>query len=384
MVLDSLQLLERLIAFRTVSDQSNLELIRFVREYLADRGFEILEVEDRDNAKANLFARLGPADRAGVVLSGHSDVVPVKGQAWTSDPFDLTERNGRLFGRGTADMKSFVACSLRAADLGSKQRLNVPLYISLTHDEEVGCVGVRRLIDRLTLDPPPIKVCIVGEPTSMALGLGHKSKLAARATFHGVGGHSALAPKFLNAIHLAADFVAALRRRQTELAEKPQANSGYDIPYATVHAGLIGGGTALNLVPEAAFVDFEIRSMPTADASVILSDIAADAERVVEPFRSEFPGCTCEIVTVNSYPGFETSEESEAVAFMRTVVESPGATKLAFGTEGGLFAQRLGLPVVVCGPGSIAQAHIVDEFISRDQIAACDRMMDRIVSALSH
>ena len=381
--MDSIENLERLVAFPTVSDRSNLDLISFVRDHLANRGFDILTVEDRVGSKANLFARLGPPDRPGVILSGHSDVVPVKGQTWASDPFTLVERNGRLFGRGAADMKGFVACSLRAADVASRLRLNAPLYISLTHDEEIGCVGVRALLDRLVERPPMVRACIVGEPTSMAIGLGHKGKYAARATFHGVGGHSALAPRFLNSIHLAADFIAALRRRQDELAADPVAGTGYDIPYTTIHAGLIRGGTALNLVPDISTVDFEIRSVISTDPSLVMSEIARDAEQIVNRARDRFPQAKVEIETVNSYPGFETDKNSDAVSFMQGLLESASLTKLAFGTEGGLFASRLHVPVVVCGPGSIVQAHIADEYIAREQIAACDRMMDRLVATLA-
>jgi acetylornithine deacetylase len=380
--LDSFQLLERLVAFPSVSDRSNLDIIAFVRDYLAGRGFEVLLVEDSEGKKANLFARLGPADRKGVILSSHSDVVPVAGQAWTSDPFTLIARGERLFGRGTTDMKAFVACSLRAADLASRVKLTAPLYISFSHDEEIGCVGVRSLLDRLAGNPPFVRACIVGEPTLMAIGLGHKGKLAARATFYGAAGHSALAPRFLNAIHLATEFVQGLRRRQDKFASSPAQAEGYDIPYTTVHAGVIGGGTALNLVPEQAFVDFEIRAVGSTDLEDILSAIRADADAIVAPYRARFPKASVAIETVNSYPGFETPESSDAVSFMHRLLEAPAKTKLPFGTEGGLFAQKLGLPVIVCGPGSIAQAHIADEFIERGQIVACDQMMDRLVAEL--
>lgn len=381
--MDSLHLLDRLIAFPTVSDRPNLELVAFVRDFLSSRGFQISLIPDATGTKANLFATLGPSGAAGVILSSHSDVVPVAGQAWTSDPFALTARGDRLFGRGTTDMKGFVACSLRAADLASRAKLSAPLYIAMSHDEEIGCVGVRSMIDKLRQSPPPVRLCIVGEPTSMAIGLGHKGKLAARASFRGVAGHSALAPKFLNAIHLAAEFVQLLRRWQDRLASEAQAQSGYDIPYTTVHAGVIGGGTALNLVSEQAFVDFEIRPIGAADPAQILSRITADAQSIVAPYRASFPDASMDVAIANSYPGFDISSDADAVSFMRGILGAPPEVKLPFGTEGGLFARELGMPVMICGPGSIAQAHIADEFIARDQIAACDRMMDRVVDALA-
>lgn len=382
--MDSLQLLDRLIAFPTVSDRSNLELVAFVRNFLSSRGFEIMLIPDATGKKQNLFASLGPSGQSGVILSSHSDVVPVAGQAWASDPFVLTARNGKLFGRGTTDMKGFVACSLRAADLASRARLAAPLHIAMSHDEEIGCIGVRSMLDALRRSPPALRLCIVGEPTSMAIGLGHKGKLAARAAFRGVAGHSALAPQFLSAIHLAADFVQLLKRWQERLAANADAGSGYDIPYTTVHAGIIEGGTALNLVPEQAFVDFEIRPLCAADPAQILSQIAAEAESaVVAPHRARFPAAAMDMTVANSYPGFDTPDGTDAVAFMRGILDAPRQVKLPFGTEGGLFAQELGAPVVICGPGSIAQAHIADEFIAREEIAACDRMMDRLVAAIA-
>jgi acetylornithine deacetylase len=381
--LNSLLLLDRLIAFPTVSDRSNLQLISFVREFLLERGFDVMLVEDRTGAKANLFATLGPTSIPGIILSGHSDVVPIEGQTWTSDPFVLTPRGERLFGRGTTDMKGFVACALRAADLASHGALSAPLHIALSHDEEIGCVGVRSMLDKLRLSSPPLRLCIVGEPTSMSIGLGHKGKLAARALFHGVGGHSALAPRLLNALHLAAEFVLGLRRYQDLLEKQAVDDSGYDIPYTTVHAGVAGGGAALNLVPERAFVDFEIRAMASSDSKQILSAIEAVAERIVAPHRERFPHVAVEITTINSYPGLETPEDADAVAFVRKLFDSPSHTKLSFGTEGGFFSEKLDVPVVVCGPGSMEQGHIADEFITREQISACDRMMDRLIKALA-
>jgi acetylornithine deacetylase len=381
--LDSLHLLDRLIAFPTVSDRSNLQLISFVREFLTSRGFEVMLVEDDTGAKANLFATLGPAGTPGIILSGHTDVVPVEGQAWSSDPFVLTQRGEQLFGRGTTDMKGFVACALRAADLASRGALSAPLHIALSHDEEIGCIGVRSLLDKLRLSPPKVRLCIVGEPTSMSIGLGHKGKLAARAVFHGVGGHSAQAPRLLNALHLAAEFVLALRHRQDVLKAQAVDDPAYDIPYTTVHAGVAGGGTALNLVPERAFVDFEIRAIGSVDSTRILAAIAADAEQIVAAHRARFPHAVVEIATINSYPGLETAADTDAVSFVRGLLDSPSQTKFAFGTEGGLFSEKLGVPVVICGPGSMTQAHIADEFITRDQVAACDRMMDRLVKTLA-
>lgn len=381
--MDSVGLLERLVAFPTISARSNLPLIGFVRDYLAELGIEATVLADASGTKANLFATIGPSDRPGIMLSGHTDVVPVEGQAWTCDPFTLIEREGKLFGRGAADMKGFVACMLRAAALAAKRRLATPLQLALSHDEEIGCVGVRAMLEVLARAPVRPRLCIVGEPTSLAVALGHKGKVAARATCCGVEAHSALAPEALNAIHLAADFVNALRARQAAIAATGPRDPAYDVPFTTIHAGVIHGGTALNIVPNRTIVDFEIRNIAADDADRILADIARDAEAVAAPHRPRFPAAAICVEAVNAYPGLDNPTDSEAAAFVRGLLDGAPTTKVAFGTEGGLFQQRLGVPAIVCGPGSMAQGHKPDEFIARTQLDACDRMMDRLLDALA-
>ncbi len=235
----TLDLLDRLIAFPTVSRDPNRELIDFVAAFLAERGVESRLVGGADGRKANLFATLGPTDRGGVMLSGHTDVVPVDGQSWQSDPFRLTVRDGRAFGRGTADMKGFLAAALALADRASREALSIPLHLAFSYDEEIGCVGVRSLIADLERASVRPRFCIVGEPTSMRVALGHKGKIAARACAHGLSAHSALAPNALNAIHLACDFVDRLRFRQSEFAGGGRSDPDYDIPYTTLHVGTI-------------------------------------------------------------------------------------------------------------------------------------------------
>ena len=381
--MDSVGLLERLVAFPTISARSNLPLITFVRDYLAGFGIEATILADASGTKANLFATIGPGDRPGIMLSGHTDVVPVEGQAWTSDPFTLIEREGKLFGRGAADMKGFVACMLRAAGLAAKRRLAMPQQLALSHDEEIGCVGVRAMLEILARAPVKPRLCIVGEPTSLSVALGHKGKVAARATCCGVEAHSALAPEALNAIHLAADFVNALRARQAAIATSGARDPAYDVPFTTIHAGVIHGGTALNIVPNRTLVDFEIRNIGADDAERILADIVEDAEAIAAPHRRRFPAAAICVEVVNAYPGLDNSENSDAAAFVHSLLNKARTTKVAFGTEGGLFQQRLGVPAVLCGPGSMAQGHKPDEFIARTQLDACDRMMDRLLDALA-
>lgn len=381
--MNTLELLDRLIAFPTVSRDPNRELIAFVQDFLAARGIEAQIVATPDGRKANLFATIGPADKPGIMLSGHTDVVPVEGQAWSSDPFRLRVEDGRAYGRGTADMKGFVAAALALAERAAARDLSTPLHLALSHDEEIGCVGVRSLIERMEQAPVRPLMCIVGEPTSLRIATGHKGKLAARATCCGVEGHSALAPRALNAIHLACDFVGVLREQQDRLAAEGARDPDYDIPYTTVHAGVIDGGTALNIVPNRCTVDFEIRNIAQDDASQILNRLMDGAAKLVEQRRAAFPQADITVDVVNTYPGLATPPDAPIVDFVRLLVEDPATFKVAFGTEGGLFDSRLSIPTVICGPGSMDQGHKPDEFISLDQLALCDRMMDRLLDRLA-
>lgn len=380
--MESVEILDRLVAFPTVSAESNLELIGWVRDFLAARGIEATLVPDATGRKANLYATVGPADRPGVLLSGHTDVVPVAGQAWTRDPFALSRGAGRLYGRGTADMKGFVACALRAAAAAAEEgALATPLHLALSHDEEIGCVGVRRLIDAMGRMAVRPRLAIVGEPTSMAVATGHKGKTAARAVCTGRAGHSAMAPLAVNAIHLACDFVGAVRARQAAIAEGGHGDAAYDVPYTTLHVGRIGGGVALNIVPDRAEVEFEIRNLAADDPQALVDGLAAAAAEIAAAARARAPEAAIELEVTNAYPGLETEPGSEVVALARALAGT-GTTKVAFGTEAGLFAQALGIPTVVCGPGDMAQGHKPDEFVAEAQLAACDAMLDRLVDQL--
>lgn len=376
-------LLARLVAFDTVTLQPNLALIEAVRELLAAHGIASTLVRSEDGTRANLHASVGPADVPGVLLSGHTDVVPAAGQAWTVPPFALTERDGLLYGRGTADMKGFVACAVNAMLRASARPLRRPLQLALSYDEEIGCVGVRRLLEVMETAPVRPALCIVGEPTSMQIATGHKGKMALRAVCQGLEGHSALAPRALNAIHLACDLVGAMRALQDALRARGARDPAYDVPYATVHAGCIHGGRALNIVPNECTVDFEIRHLAQDDPDALLAPLRQAADGIREQARRQAPAADIRIETVNAYPGLDTHPASEAVRFVESLLPAgTGRTKVAFGTEGGLFTRHLDVPVVVCGPGSIVQAHKPDEYVSRAQLAECDAFMERLVAAL--
>ena len=378
---DRRDILARLVGFPTVSAVSNLDLIDWVGDLLAAYGIASTRVPDATGLKAGLIATVGPADRPGVVLSAHTDVVPVDGQPWTADPFILAERDGRLYGRGTADMKGFLASALHAALRAAAQPLASPLHLALSWDEEIGCVGVRTLLPAMTALPVRPAFCIVGEPTTMTVVTGHKGKTAARVTCTGRDGHSARAPRAINAIHLACDVVAALRARQAALAADGRRDPDYAVPYTTLHAGRIDGGVALNIVPNRCTVDFEIRNLAADDPAAILDGLRTDADRIAAAERERFPEAATAIEVTNAYPGLDTDPSSEVVALVRGLAGT-GTGKVAYGTEAGLFVETLGVPTVVCGPGDMAQGHRPDEFVAEAELAACDAMLDRLLVRL--
>ncbi len=373
-------ILERLIAFDTVSRNPNAALIDWLANLLSDAGLEVRVIPDPQEPKANLYATAGPRDRGGVLLSGHTDVVPVDGQDWTMPPFRLTEAQGRLYGRGTADMKGFVACAAAAALAAARRPLRVPLHLAFSYDEEVGCLGVRSLIDMLAAAPVRPRLCIVGEPTGMTVATGHKGKRGLRARIRGREGHSALAPLALNALYLATDFVQALRGIQARIEADGRRDGDYDIPYTTVHVGRMQGGASLNIVPNAAEVDFEFRHLAQDDPEALMAEIRAAADAVLAAAGD--PDAAIEITEFMAYPGLGTAPDADIVRFVKGLTGANGTIKVAFGTEGGLFAQRLGVPVVICGPGSMAQGHKPDEFVTLEQIERCEAMLARLVDRL--
>jgi acetylornithine deacetylase len=380
--MNSAEILERLIGFPTVSRDPNWDLIGFVRDFLAARGVEAKVYPDASGRKANLYACIGPNDRGGVLLSGHSDVVPVDGQSWSSDPFVLRERAGRLFARGAADMKGFIACALRAADLAAGRNLSLPLQLAFSYDEEIGCVGVRSLIDDMAGWAHLPKFCIVGEPTLLRTAVGHKGKTAMRVACRGRAAHSARPAGGLNAIYLAADFLGRVRARQADIERCGPRDEAYDVPYTTLHAGVIHGGSTLNIVPDACELELEFRNLAADDPATLVAALRADAAAVVAS-RDGDPDARISVAIDNAYPGLDTSPEADVVAFVAALTGNREHLKVGFGTEGGLFSGRLGIPSVVCGPGSIEEAHKPDEFVEADQLARCDRMMDALLERLA-
>lgn len=379
---DTIEILDRLIGFNTVSANSNLAIIDYIQDFLTARGFAVHRVPDGTGEKAGIFAALGPSGPGGILLSAHTDVVPVEGQDWTRDPFRLTRDNGRLYGRGTTDMKGYVASVMALADRAAGRDLKEPLKIAFSYDEEIGVVGIKHMIGALdgTIGLP--RACFVGEPTDMQVAVGHKGKAALRATCFGQNGHSALAPQFVNALHLATDFVAELRALQQDFMINGARDAAYDIPYSTVHVGKLSGGMALNIVPDKAVVDFEYRHLAADKAADILARIQAAAEQVATAHRSQFPDARIEVDQYNAYPGLSVAGDAPVVSLAQRLAQSNDVTKVPYGTEAGYF-DGLGIPTVVCGPGSMeGQGHKPDEYLEQTQLAACDAMMDRVLEEL--
>jgi acetylornithine deacetylase len=383
----TLSFLRDLIAFPTVSRDPNRALIEYCADYLRSIGavVEIIAADSGD--KANLYATIGPDMVPGVILSGHTDVVPIDGQLWTKPPFEAVVESGRVYGRGTADMKGFVAATLSCAGIAAQRHLQTPLqtplHLALSYDEEIGCVGVRSLIEMLAEAPVKPAMCIVGEPTAMAIATGHKGKTAIEAACVGSAAHSALAPQAVNAIHLACDLIAQIRYLQDDMITDGAQDSAYDIPYTTLHAGLITSGVALNIVPDHAVVTFEIRNLAADDPEAILHRLRRAIAPVIAVARKRAAEADIVFKVINSYPGLETSLDQAVVAMVAELTGLDERIKVAFGTEGGLFSQRLGIPAVVCGPGSMEQGHKADEFVTLAQLDSCDAMLASLVDRLA-
>ncbi|MGY3014763.1 acetylornithine deacetylase [Pseudomonas sp. TE6283] len=375
-------LLERLVGFATVSRDSNLELIAFIRDYLAGLGVASELFHNEEGTKANLFATIGPDDRGGVVLSGHTDVVPVEGQAWSVEPFRLTEREGRLYGRGTADMKGFIASVLAAVPALLAQPLELPVHLAFSYDEEVGCLGVRSMLAALAQRPHKPRLCLIGEPTELKPVLGHKGKLAMRCQVHGAACHSAYAPYGVNAIEYAARLIGKLGEIGDDLARPEYHDERFDPPFSTVQTGVIKGGRALNIVPAECEFDFEVRALPGFEAQVVADRLQDYAETQLLPRMRAVSGASdIRLRPLSAYPGLATPADSEAARLVALISGSSDFGTVAFGTEGGLFDQA-GIPTVVCGPGSMEQGHKPDEFVSVEQLKGCDAMLRRLVDHL--
>jgi len=381
-------LLERLVAFDTTSRNSNLGLIEWVRDHLQHLGVPARLTYDREGRKANLFATLGTGHRPGIVLSGHTDVVPVDGQDWHTDPFHATLRDDRYLGRGVADMKGFIAVALGMAPRFLAAPLQAPVHFALSYDEEVGCIGVRGLIEDLAREGIRPAGCIVGEPTSMQVVVAHKGKRSFDCCVRGREAHSALTPQGVNAIEYAARMIVHIRHLADRMRDCETRDGMFDVPFTTLQTGTISGGTAVNIVPRECNFRFEFRYLPGANPEAIEAEIKRYAtDTLVPEMQAVDPASGITFATTSEIPGLNMRDDDQltylAQALSRgrsTAGERNG--KVAYATEAGLF-QQAGIPSIICGPGSIEQAHKPDEFITLEQLAQCEGFMERLVGELS-
>lgn len=381
--LDSKEMLEKLIGFDTTSHLSNLELIGFVQEYLDGYGVSSELIYDAQKKKANLYATVGPADVPGVMLSGHTDVVPVEGQNWDSDPFTLREQNGMLYGRGTSDMKGFIAVALAKLPEMLDAGLKAPVHFALSYDEEVGCLGAHGIAAHIGHQNVTPKLCIVGEPTSMKPITGHKGVCDYRCHIHGKECHSSLSPYGVNAVEYGAELVAHIKSIARRLQKEGPFNNEFDPPCTTVHVGVMHGGTALNIVPNKCEFELEIRSIPDQDPADIVDEIKDFAWRHLEPHMKDIdPQTGISLQEEVSIPGFSIDNSDPAVLFVQSLTGANQAEKVSFGTEAGIF-HAAGVPTIVCGPGSIEQAHRPNEFITVEQMTKCERFLSRLLTRMT-
>lgn len=376
---ETVAMLRRLIAFDTTSRDSNLDLIDFVRDYLRDHGIDSRLTHDDSGRKANLYAVLGaPAQGGGLMLSGHTDVVPVDDQDWHSNPFALSERDGRLYGRGTCDMKGFIAVALALVPELRQAPLHRPIHLAFTFDEEVGCIGARQLAEQLRALTSRPGCCVIGEPTGMRVVDGHKGRFAMRCHVHGAEGHSAFPQQACNAVEVAAEMIAFLRQMARRLRQDGPLDHAFDPPHTTVQTGTVHGGVALNIVPRHCSFEFEIRNLPAQDPLALVSELRRFAtERLLPDMRQTAADAGIDFEQMSHVPGLAPGRDED---FVKSVLAASGGNaphKVSFGTEAGLY-QRADIPTVVCGPGEIAQAHKPDEFVAMDQLARCESFLLRL------
>jgi acetylornithine deacetylase len=371
------ELLASLVAFDTTSHRSNLAIIDFIEDFLAQHGVAARRVVSSDGEKSSLYATLGPDGEGGVALSGHTDVVPVDGQTWSSDPFTLRAADGRYYGRGTADMKGFIAAVLAATPDFKRRKLRTPIHYAFSYDEEIGCVGVRPMIAELGKNLPKPRMVIVGEPTSMQVIDAHKGPVRWHVEVIGRAAHSSMAPLGVNAITYAARLIAELERIEADL-KKTVRNARFDPPYPTLQVTKLTGGTASNIIPINCTLGFEVRALPELDSDDIERRLRHFADTQCLPeMRAIAPEADITITRTNSVPPFGADRASDVVALALKLTGQNETHTVSFATEAGLF-QDAGAPAVICGPGDIAQAHTADEWIAESEIDKCMRFLSRL------
>lgn len=372
------KILQKLISFESVSLKENISIINYISEH-----FKLLGIESKiirgEKDRANFYAKIGPNNSDGVMFSGHTDVVPVEGQKWTSNPFDLKKIGTKLYGRGTADMKGFIAVTLNLLPSIVNLNLKKPIHFMFSYDEEIGCMGIQKAVPFLkSLNFQPSK-CIVGEPTNMEVINKHKGKKNFFVSFHGVEAHSSLIESGVNAINYAAKFINYLNKKQKELIKKK--NKEFFPPYSSINVGIISGGIALNIIPKNCKIEFEIRNLPSDDIKNLIKDIKAFLfEKLEKKMKEKNKKCFINFEMTNNFPGLNTNKNKEIVNLCLNSNNTNTLGSVSFGTEAGIF-DKLSFQTIVCGPGNIEQAHKPDEFIEIDQLNKCEVFLKNIIKS---
>lgn len=381
----SADILKELVGFSSVSANSNLDIIAYIEARLAPLGVASRRIPDKTGRKASLLATIGPSDRPGIVLSAHTDVVPANEPDWSSPPFQASLRDSRLYGRGACDMKGFIAAILAGLPALCRGALETPVHLAFSYDEEVGCRGAPDLVAEVARLPAKPALCIVGEPTSLQVATAHKGKVAYRITVTGRTGHSAMPHRAANAVTAAARIAAMLGALAEAVALSGSRDTNFDPPYTTIHVGSLHGGSALNLVPDRAVLEYEIRNIPDREGGIpiLLGRIEARIAAEREALRRTAPEADILIEEIAAYPQLATPADDPAIAAVaRLAGSAAGPRTVSFGTEAGLYAEA-GIPTVICGPGDMTRAHKADEWIGLDELAATDRMLERLAGRLS-
>ena len=377
--------LQRLIAFDTTSRHSNLQLIDAVEAHLLDLQLQPWRAYNDDGSKANLFVTL-PAHNGsiagGTVLSGHTDVVPVDGQTWQSDPFHAEIRDGKLYGRGACDMKGFIAACLSAIPQMLQQRLQEPIHLALSYDEEIGCLGAPVMLSQLQQRGLSPTQCIVGEPTSMNMVVAHKGINVFSCTVHGHSAHSSLTPQGVNAIDYAARIIVFLQQLSQRLQTQYQQDAAFDVPFSTLNVGRIRGGTAVNIIPNLCELQFDYRNLPTMTTDVVLQPLQAFLADLLAEMRHTHADTDIVLRQLEQVPAMDTQAGNALYDLISQLVDDAKCNKVAYATEGGQF-QLANMHTVICGPGSIVQAHKADEYIELAQLSRCDRFLHQLTHHLS-
>ena len=379
-----IELLGRLTGFDTVSSRSNLEMIEFIESYLATLGVESAILTDETGKKASLVATIGPADKAGYVLSGHTDVVPVDGQDWSRDPFTMWRDGGRLYGRGVSDMKGYLACVLARAPAMVKEPLAAPIHLAFSYDEEVGCFGVHGIIEHMTKTLPSQRAVFVGEPTEMGVVGSHKGSAGLLTTVIGKACHSSRPTHGVNAIFHAMDLIGELRGYANELRSAPDDNSPFELPYTTISVGVIHGGTARNAVPGDCAFQWDIRATKAGVVNRLVDRFRMFADtKVVPVMKKGFAEASVATSVAYDVPPFAPAVASNAETLAKRFSDRNDVSTANYGSEAGIF-QAAGMPTIICGPGRDTEAHITDEWIAVEQLERCVGFIDRLIDHARH